>query len=158
MKLKLFIFLCSACLYLSGCINNSKDVELQPIMYEFKEPTKFPFEVNDVSTNIDLEVPEYLHQFIFHYRNTKTTQQINYILSKVLEEPEKVPNDNVTEYKLKNGVLAYYEEGQTSQSLWWETEKGFLARFVYFTNGNTTELGDYKLEIEELVELANEVQ
>jgi hypothetical protein len=37
-------------------------------------------------------------------------------------------------------------------------ENDFLARFVYFTNGNTTELGDYKLEIEELVELANEVQ
>jgi hypothetical protein len=158
MILKLFIFLCSACFYLSGCINISKDEELQPIMYEFKEPTKFPFEVNDVSTNIDLEVPEYLHQFIFHYRNSKTTQQINYILSKVLEEPEKAPKDNVTEYKLINGVLAYYEEDQTSQSLWWETENGFLARFVYFTNGNTTELGDYKLEIEELVELANEVQ
>jgi hypothetical protein len=139
-------------------MNISNDEELQPIMYEFKEPTKFPFEVNDVSTNIDLEVPEYLHQFIFHYRNSKTTQQINYILSKVLEEPEKTPKDNVTEYKLKNGVLAYYEEDQTSQSLWWETENGFLARFVYFTNGNTTELGDYKLEIEELVELANEVQ
>jgi hypothetical protein len=125
MKFKLFIFLCSACFYLSGCINITKDEELQPIMYEFKEPTKFPFEVNDVSTNIDLEVPEYLHQFIFHYRNSKTTQQINYILSKILEEPKKAPKDNVTEYKLKNGVLAYYEEDQTSQSLWWENGERF---------------------------------
>jgi hypothetical protein len=157
MQIKFLILLCSVCVFLNACSMNSEQ-KVEPIMYEFKEPTQFPFEVNDVSTDIDLEVPDYLHQFIFHYRNTETTQQINYILSKVLEKPEKVPNDNVTEYKLKNGVLAYYEEDETSQSLWWETEDGFLARYIYFTNGNTTELGDYKLAIDELINLANEVQ
>ncbi|NME07125.1 hypothetical protein [Psychrobacillus sp. BL-248-WT-3] len=157
MKIKLLILLCSAFVFLNAC-NQNPELKVDTIRYEFKEPTQFPFEVNDVSTNIDLEAPDFLHQFIFHYRNIETTQQINYILSKVLEKPEKVSNDNMTEYKLENGVLAFYEEGETSQSLWWETEDGFLARYIYFINGNTTELGEYKLEIDELIKLANEVQ
>ena len=157
MKIKLLILLCSIFVFLNAC-NHDSEQKVEPIRYEFKEPTQFPFEVNDVSTNIDLEAPDFLHQFIFHYRNIETTQQINYILSKVLEKPENAPNDNMTEYVLKNGVLAFYGEDETYQSLWWETEDGFLARYIYFINGNTTELGEYKLEVDELIKLANEVQ
>jgi len=157
MRLKLLILLCSAFVFLTAC-NKNPEQKVEPIMYNFKEPAQFPFEVNDVSTRIDLETPDSLHQFIFQYHNTETTQQINYILSKILENPEKVSRDNRTEYTLTNGVLAFYEEDETSQSLWWETEDGFLARYIYYTNGNTTELGDYKLELDALLSLANEVQ
>ncbi|WP_138420917.1 hypothetical protein [Aquibacillus sediminis] len=149
-------------LLLSACNSPNDEVEnkIGPIMYEFQEPTKFPFEVNDVSTEIDIQNPDYLHQFIFYYYNEETTQQVKYILSKELEEPKdnEVSIYNKTEFTLTNGKSAYYEENTTSQSLWWESENGFLARFVYFTNGNRSELGEYKLEAEELVELANQVQ
>ena len=157
MKIKLLLLLCFAFVFLNAC-NQDPEQKVAPIRYEFKEPTQFPFEINDVSTSIDLEAPDFLHQFIFYYRNTETTQQIKYILSKVLEKPENAPNDNMTEYKLENGVLAFYEEDETSQALWWETEDGFLARYIYFINGNTSELGEYKLEVDELIKLANEVQ
>ena len=78
-----------------------------------------------------------------------------------------VPSDNkisedkkseYKEYKLKNGLSAYYEEDSTSQTLWWEREDGFLARFVYFINVNDMALDEYQIEAEELVQLANQVQ
>lgn len=101
----------------------------------------------------------YLHQFVYHYLNQATTQQINYILSKVPSEPEKYELTKETEvYKLENGLPVYYEEDSTSQSLWWEREDGFLARYVYFVNGNSSELVVYKLKVDDLVNLANQVQ
>ncbi|MGG3799607.1 hypothetical protein [Metabacillus fastidiosus] len=104
-----------------------------------------------------------MHQFVFHYRNKETTQQINYILSKVLKEPKdnEVLKDGKKEYKLNNGIAAFYEEDSKAQSLWWENEDGFLARYTYYINyidGNTRDLGEYKLEIRELIDLANQVQ
>lgn len=57
--------------------------------------------MDEVSTGIDIEGPQYLHQFIFIYRNKKTTQEIAYILSKVLKEPEKIDNkENMKVFKL----------------------------------------------------------
>ncbi|MGG0857476.1 hypothetical protein [Metabacillus fastidiosus] len=146
-------------LLLSGCTEQSK-TEFKGLTYGFKEPSNFPFEVNSVSTTIDAEQVDYLHQFVFHYRNNETTQQINYILSKVLEEPKAnhVSKDGKKEYKLNNGILAFYEEDSTSQSLWWETKDGFLARYIYYIDGNTRNLDLYRLEIEALVDLANQVQ
>jgi hypothetical protein len=154
--LLLVIMLMSAC---SG-VNNDEINNDVSILYNFKEPTTFPFEVNEVSSEIDIQNRDYLHQFIFHYYNEETTQQIRYIVSKVLDEPEdnKVSESLGTEYKLENGLPAYYEEDSTSQSLWWENEDGFLARYVYYVDGNQSELGGYKLEVYELLDLANQVQ
>ncbi|MED4456117.1 hypothetical protein [Metabacillus fastidiosus] len=146
-------------LLLSACKSENKP-EFNRLMYDFKEPTSFPFEVNDVATTIDIAQVDYMHQFVFHYRNKETTQQINYILSKVLEEPKdnEVLKDGKKEYRLNNGVAVFYEEDSTSQSLWWKNEDGFLARYIYYIDGNTRDLGEYKLEIRELVDLANQVQ
>ncbi|MGG3889726.1 hypothetical protein [Metabacillus fastidiosus] len=105
-------------LLLSACKSENKP-EFNDLMYEFKEPESFPFEVNDVATTIDIAQVDYMHQFVFHYRNKETTQQINYILSKVLKEPKdnEVLKDGKKEYKLNNGVAAFYEEDSKSQSL-----------------------------------------
>ncbi|MRH43545.1 hypothetical protein GH741_12730 [Aquibacillus halophilus] len=161
-KMSYYILLFIAFLLLSACNTPNDDMKnnIGPIMYDFKEPVVFPFDVNDISTEIDIQNPDYLHQFIFHYYNEETTQKIKYIVSKVLDEPKdnEVSKENKTEYKLANGKSAYYEENTTSQSIWWENENGFLARFVYYTNGNTSELGEFKLDVKELVELANQVQ
>ncbi|EDL65307.1 hypothetical protein BSG1_10063 [Bacillus sp. SG-1] len=146
-------------LLLSACGDKS-EVDNVPAIYEFKEPNDFPFEITEVSTEIDLEVPNHLHQFIFYYSNEDTSQQLKYIVSKVLEEPEdnKATKDLGTEYTLENGLPAYYDERPGKQSLWWENADGFLARYVYFANDNTSEFGDNKLEVEDLLDLANQVQ
>ncbi|WLD94489.1 hypothetical protein [Alkalihalobacillus sp. AL-G] len=148
---------------LSACnetSNNDVKQNIKSIQYEFKEPTNFPFEVNDVSTSIDIGPVDYLHQFIFYYRNKESTQQIKYILSKILNEPKEndFSREDKTEYKLKNGISAYYEENERNQSIWWKNDDGTVGRFVYYINGNSRDLGEYKLEAEELVELANQVQ
>ncbi len=152
------ILLFSALIILSRCNNESNaETSTYPVLYEFTEPSSFPFEINDKSSNVEI-YPD-LHQFVYHYLNQATTQQINYILSKVPSEPEKYELTKETEvYKLENGLPVYYEEDSTSQSLWWEREDGFLARYVYFVNGNSSELGVYKLKVDDLVNLANQVQ
>jgi type VI protein secretion system component VasK len=161
MKIRLLMLLCYTLLLLlllllllSACNNNDEIQNIETNMYEFKEPTKFPFEVNEVSTRIDLETTNSLYQLIFRYRNNETTQEIDYSLSKGIEQPK----DDTSEYKLKNGLIAYYEETPSSQSIWWVNENGFLSRFDYIINGNATVLGENKLSIDELVKLANEVQ
>lgn len=158
-RILIFTILCIVFSIVSACGVNT---DTKHIAYNFKEPSKFPFEVDEVTTEIDIKDVDNWYQFIFYYRNTETTQQLNYILSKV-----NVPSDNkisedekseYKEYKLENGLPAYYEEDSTSQALWWEREDGFLARFVYFINVNDIALDEYKLEAEELVQLANQVQ
>ena len=158
-RILIFTILCIVFSIVSACGVNT---DTKYIAYNFKEPSKFPFEVDEVTTEIDIKDVDNWYQFIFYYRNTETTQQLNYILSKV-----NVPSDNkisedekseYKEYKLENGLPAYYEEDSTSQALWWEREDGFLTRFVYFINVNDIALDEYKLEAEELVQLANQVQ
>lgn len=158
-RILIFTILCIVFSIVSACGVNT---DTKHIAYNFKEPSKFPFEVDEVTTEIDIKDVDNWYQFIFYYRNTETTQQLNYILSKV-----NVPSDNkisedekseYKEYKLENGLPAYYEEDSTSQALWWEREDGFLTRFVYFINVNDIALDEYKLEAEELVQLANQVQ
>lgn len=144
---------------ISGCSGNSATLERnKSMLYDFNEPFKFPFEVNEVRTEIAIDNPDALQQFVFHYKNNQTTQEIRYILSKVIEQPEKVSGQDKQIVKLVNGKQAFYDEDETSQSIWWEGENGFLARFIYYINGNIEHLDDNKLEISELIELANQVQ
>ncbi|MFE8701543.1 hypothetical protein ACFYKX_13140 [Cytobacillus sp. FJAT-54145] len=158
--MKIYMFLLGfILLLLSAC--SSEEKQLEPIAYEFKEPTTFPFEVNEAFSEIDLEVPDHLHQFIYYYRNTETSQELKYILSKVLDEEQPSELEDIvkdmSEYKLDNGITVYYGENDTAQELWWEQD-GFMARFIYFIKGNTDQLGEYKLEVEEFLKLANQVQ
>ncbi|MFD1019535.1 hypothetical protein [Thalassobacillus hwangdonensis] len=159
MKKRMSVYVCLLAVFLmvSACSNDSEK-SAPPIMYNFKEPTSYPFEISEASTEIDIGKPDYLHQFIFTYYNEETTQRLKYIVSKVLGEQEELSKNDKIEYQLKNGVSAYYEETSTSQSLWWERHDGFLARYVYFTDNNRSELGNYKLEIEDFLDLANQVQ
>lgn len=158
MRIRLIISLCLLLLFLNGCSNNNPQPIIEPIIYEFKEPTKFPFEINDVSTNISMPMPNHIHQFGFNYRNKETMQQISYVLSKTLKgaHPE-IPRSATVTNSLDNGVTTYYEETATFQRLYWKMEDGFEARITYYINKDTTELGDYKLKIEDLINLANEV-
>lgn len=84
----------------------------------------------------------------------KTIKPLKYILSKVIDQPEKVSEKDKQIVKLEKGQ-AFYEVDETSQSIWWEGENGFWARFVYYLNGNMEQLDDNKLEVSELIELAN---
>jgi hypothetical protein len=38
-------------------------------------------------------------------------------LRKVIDEPEKISEPGMQPFELENGKLAYYEEGETSQSI-----------------------------------------
>ncbi|KRF06545.1 hypothetical protein ASG89_19000 [Paenibacillus sp. Soil766] len=142
-----------------GCSGNNDSREKSKQMnYDFKEPVTFPFEVNAIHTEIAIDNPDVLQQFIFHYKNIQTTQELKYILSKVIDQPEKVSEVNKQTVHLENGKQAFYEVGESSQSIWWESENGFLARFVYYINGNKNQLGDLKIDVSELIKLANQVQ
>ncbi|KRE70837.1 hypothetical protein [Paenibacillus sp. Soil750] len=146
-------------LLMCGCSGNSALTERSKSMiYDFKEPFRFPFEVNEVRTEIAIDNPDVLQQFVFHYKNNQTTQEIRYILSKVIDQPEKVSEKGKQIVKLENGKQAFYEIDETSQSIWWEGKNGFLARFVYDINGNSEQLDDNKLEVSKLLDLANQVQ
>lgn len=144
---------------ISGCSGDSSQVKDRSMIYDFNEPYRFPFEVNQVSTEIAIDNPDALQQFIFHYKNKQTTQEIRYILSKVIDQPEKISQQGKQVFKLKNGILAYYEEDETSQLIWWEGDNGFLARFVYYIDGNMEQLDEKNnLKVSDLVDLANQVQ
>jgi hypothetical protein len=145
---------------ISGCSGNNptKERSIPMMLYDFNEPYRFPFEVNDVRTEISIDNPYALHQYVFHYKNKQTTQEINYILSNVIDKPEKVSEQGRKPIVLINGKMAYYEEDENSQSIWWESENGFLARFIYHVNGYRDQLGNYKLDESDLIDLANQVQ
>ncbi|MDQ0092077.1 hypothetical protein J2T12_005521 [Paenibacillus anaericanus] len=144
---------------ISGCSSsNPTEERSKSMLYDFNEPYRFPFEVNEVRTEIAIDNPDVLQQYIFHYKNKQTTQELRYILSKVIDEPEKISLQGKQPIELENGKQAYYEEDETSQSIWWESEKGFLARFVYYINGNLNQLNNYKLDESDLIDLANQVQ
>ncbi|OME74116.1 hypothetical protein BK120_32090 [Paenibacillus sp. FSL A5-0031] len=145
---------------ISGCSGHNPNKErIIPMMrYDFNEPFRFPFEVNEVRTEISIDDPYELHQYVFHYKNKQTTQEISYILSKVIDEPEKVSEQGKQPIELENGKQAYYKEDETSQSIWWKSENGFLARFIYYINGYHIQLGNYKLDESDLIDLANQVQ
>ncbi|MGM0885115.1 MAG: hypothetical protein ACQEXQ_29240 [Bacillota bacterium] len=153
-----FVFLILIIL-LSGCSgSNQTEERSKAMLYDFNEPFRFPFEVNEVRTEIAIDNPDILQQYVFHYKNKQTTQEIRYIMSKVIDEPEKISEQGKQPFEIENGKQAYYEEDGTSQSIWWESENGFLARFVYFINGNLEQLGNYKLDESDLIDLANQVQ
>jgi len=144
---------------MTGCSGSSPaEKGIKTMLYDFKEPAIFPFEVNEVRTEIAVDNIDVLQQFVFHYKNKQTAQEIRYILSKVIDEPEKLSGIKIPTIELKNGKQAYYEEDDTSQSIWWEADNGFLARFSYYVNGNMGELNDNKLDKSSLIELANQVQ
>jgi hypothetical protein len=128
------------------------------MFYNFSEPFRFPFEVNEVRSEIAMDNPDYLHQFVFHYKNKQTMQEIRYILSKVIDKPEEISQKDKQPLELKSGKLAYYQEDATSQSIWWEGDNGFLARFVYYIDGNRERLGNDKLAKSDLIDLVNQVQ
>lgn len=64
---------------------------------------------------------------------------------------------NMQSIDLDNGIHAY-DEDESSQSIWWESQNGLLARYVYYINGNQAPLGEYKLTQSELIDLVNQVQ
>ena len=69
-KISSFILLLLAFVLLSACGNGNPETNISTIMYDFKEPTTFPFNISEVSTDIDIEAPDHLHQFIFRYYAT----------------------------------------------------------------------------------------
>ncbi|NJJ38148.1 hypothetical protein [Paenibacillus apii] len=68
---------------ISGCSssNLTEDRDLS-MLYDFNEPFRFPFEVNEVRTEIAMDNPYVLQQYVFHYKNKQSMQEIRYILSK----------------------------------------------------------------------------
>lgn len=142
----------------SGCSGLVREEISTPLLYNFIEPLEFPFEVTEKRTQIATDNPKLLHQFVFHYKNIQTTQEIKYILSKSINRPEKIYPTDKQPIQLENGVIAYYQEDEYSQSIWWERDDGFLARFVYYVNENQNTLDSYKLDPSDLVGLANQVQ
>lgn len=150
-----FVFLI-LCILISGCSGGTQ-ID-RSMRYDFTEPYKFPFEVNDVRTEIAIDNPDYLQQYVFHYKNKQTKQEINYILSKVIGNPEEASKQSSHPVNLKNGKQAYYKEDDTSQLIFWDSENGFLARFVYYIDGNTERLGSNKLSQSDLIDLINQVQ
>lgn len=141
----------------SGCSSNQKEELNKSILFEFNEPFRFPFEINEVSTEVAMDNPDLLQQYVLHYKNKQTTQEIRYILSKVIDEPEKISEQIMKQVDLKNGKKAYYKEDETSQSIWWDGEDGFVSRFIYYINGNSEKLGSYKLDESDLIDLVDQV-
>ncbi|ETT63197.1 hypothetical protein C173_22917 [Paenibacillus sp. FSL R7-277] len=142
---------------MSGCSNPTGE-RIINMNYSFNEPHLFPFEINEVRTEIAVDNPYVLQQYVFHYKNKQTLQEIRYILSKVMSAPEKISTQGKQRLELDNGKEAYYDEDETTQSIWWEGENGFLARFVYYINGNLDPIHTNKLEVSAFIDLANQIQ
>ncbi|NIK22437.1 hypothetical protein [Paenibacillus lupini] len=155
-----FVALLILCCLISGCsVEKQSEDSTHSILYDFQEPTSFPFEVNDVRTEIAIDNVDTLHQFVFHYKNKQTTQEIKYVLSKVIDESETASYvKGMKPLEVINGKQTYYEEDDSSQSIWWENEKGFVARYVYYINGSQEPLGMNTLTESELIELVKQVQ
>ncbi|WP_442602852.1 hypothetical protein [Paenibacillus sp. KN14-4R] len=105
-----------------------------------------------------IDDPDVLLQYVFHYKNKQTGQEIRYILSKSISRPEKLLVHDKVPMKIDEYKQGYYRESDTSQSVWWEGEKGFLSRFVYYINDNREKLDNKKLTQSELLDLAKQVQ
>jgi hypothetical protein len=131
-----------------------------PIEHTFEEPIVFPFEITRRYTEVDIQVPHYLHSFVFHYVNEETSQELHYIVDKVVDEPEDV--DDLSsygdQYELADGTAAFFDESEsTSQGLWWINKNGFTARIIYYLDGNSVELDDEtRLPVQQLINLANQ--
>ncbi|ULO05539.1 hypothetical protein H1230_20980 [Paenibacillus sp. 19GGS1-52] len=105
----IFLILMSGC---SGSHQTEKGITT--MLYNFKEPSKFPFEVNEVHTEVSVDNIDVLQQFVFHYKNKQTTHEIRYILSKVMDKPEELSEVGIPTLELVNGKPAYYEEDESS--------------------------------------------
>ena len=131
-----------------------------PIEHAFEEPIEFPFEITRRYTEIDIGVPHHLHQFIFHYMNEETNQELNYIVYKVVDEPADMEelSSYGDQYVLEDGTSAFFDESEsTSQVLRWQNRNGFTASLVYYIDGNSVELDDEtRLPVQQLINLANQ--
>ncbi len=131
-----------------------------PIEHTFEEPIAFPFEITRRYTEVDIGVPHHLHSFVFHYVNEETTQELSYIVDKVIDEPADVADLSLygEQYILADGTSAFFDETDaTSQALWWQNKDGFTARIIYYIDGNTVELDDEsRLSVQQLINLANQ--
>lgn len=131
-----------------------------PIEHQFEEPIEFPFEITRRYTEVDIGVPHHMHQFVFHYANEETAQELRYIVDKVVDEPEDMEDISSygDQYVLADGTSAFYDEAEsTSQGLWWINKNGFTARIIYYIDGNSVELEDEtRLPVQQLINLANQ--
>ncbi|MDL5376302.1 hypothetical protein ACNOIU_02735 [Exiguobacterium mexicanum] len=92
-----------------------------PIEHAFEEPIAFPFEITRRYSEIDIAKPHHMHQFVFHYVNEETTQELRYIVHKVVDEPDDMEDISLygDQYVLADGTSAFYDEAEsTSQGLW----------------------------------------
>jgi len=152
---KIFILILFLVLLISGCsVNEDKDY-FGWINYNFNLPYEFPFEID--KQYVELETTGYYNQFVFHYINSNTSQEIKYIISIVNYESESHSFKEGLLITLDNGLEANYIEDDTSQSIWWDNGE-FSMRYIYYINGNQDELDDKKLDIESFVELVYQVQ
>lgn len=85
---------------ISGCSGGNPDRNLT-MNYDFAEPFRFPFEVNEVRTEVEMDDPYALQQYVFHYKNKQTTQEIKLILSKVFDDPENISEVGKSPFTLK---------------------------------------------------------
>ncbi|WP_214833716.1 hypothetical protein [Exiguobacterium sp. s152] len=131
-----------------------------PIEHAFEEPIAFPFEITRRYSEIDIAKPHHMHQFVFHYVNEETTQELRYIVHKVVDEPDDMEDISSygDQYVLADGTSAFYDEAEsTSQGLWWINKNGFTARIIYYIDGNSIELDDEtRLPVQQLINLANQ--
>ncbi|TCI77935.1 hypothetical protein EVJ20_08235 [Exiguobacterium sp. SH0S1] len=131
-----------------------------PIEHEFEEPTAFPFDITRRYSEIDIAKPHHMHQFVFHYVNEETTQELHYIVHKIVDEPNEMEDISLygDQYELADGTTAYFDETEsTSQGLWWQNRDGFTARIIYYIDGNSVELDDEnRLSVQQLINLANQ--
>ena len=158
---KRLLFIAST-LLLGGCMQAQEDITNISIMHDFEIPTALPFEVDQKQTIIDIQHVDGIHQYITSYDNDETGQFLKYILSQHQTNEtfvhDTLPhNDRYDEiFQLDNGTILYYLEGTQTQSIWWAEKDDYVARFTYMLR-DTDGLGDYKLEVDELIDLVIQV-
>ena len=138
---------------------NSNDYQENQFSLSIKEPHEFPFVVNEVSTDIDILTNRGFHEYTFRYKNKETVQELKYIVSKPTKEPQdfELPGFLTGDYKkytIENGRVVYYQEDSETQFLWWSGSDGTLVRLVY----SAEQVNNTRLDVEELLNLANQVQ
>lgn len=131
-----------------------------PIEHTFEEPIAFPFEITRRYSEIDIEKPHHMHQFVFNYVNEETAQELRYIVHKVVDEPDETEDISLygDQYVLADGTSAFYDETEsTSQGLWWINKDSFTARIISYIDGSSVELDDEtRLPVQQLINLANQ--